>query len=27
MIDGVETVDYGGFVDLVCEHDSVHSWL
>jgi len=27
LIDGVETVDYGGFVDLVCKYDSVHSWL
>jgi tRNA 2-thiouridine synthesizing protein B len=26
-IDGVETVDYGGFVDLVAEHDAVQSWL
>lgn len=27
MIDGVERVDYGGFVDLVEQHDAVHSWL
>lgn len=27
VIDGVETVDYGGFVDLVAAHDAVHSWL
>jgi tRNA 2-thiouridine synthesizing protein B len=27
MIEGVETVDYGGFVDLVTAHDAVHSWL
>jgi len=24
---GVETVDYGGFVDLVTSHDTVQSWL
>jgi tRNA 2-thiouridine synthesizing protein B len=27
LIDGVEIVDYGGFVDLACEHDTVQSWL
>ena len=27
LIDGVEPVDYGGFVDLVTGHDSVQSWL
>jgi len=27
LIDGVESVDYGGFVDLVEKHDSVHAWL
>ena len=27
MIEGIETVDYGGSVDLVTEHDAVHSWL
>ena len=27
LIDNIETVDYGGFVDLVVEHDAVHSWL
>lgn len=27
LIDGVSVVDYGGFVDLVTEHDKVQSWL
>ncbi len=27
LIDGVEVIDYGGFVDLVAEHDATHSWL
>jgi tRNA 2-thiouridine synthesizing protein B len=27
LIDGVEIVDYGGFVDLVAAHDAVHAWL
>jgi tRNA 2-thiouridine synthesizing protein B len=27
VIDGVDLVDYGGFVDLVVEHDKVQSWL
>lgn len=27
LIDGLKVVDYGGFVDLVAEHDAVHSWL
>ncbi|HHJ14680.1 MAG TPA: sulfurtransferase complex subunit TusB [Gammaproteobacteria bacterium] len=27
VIDGVETVDYEGFVDLVIEYDKVQSWL
>ena len=27
MIDGVKKLDYGGFVDLVVNHDAVHSWL
>ncbi len=27
MIDGVETVDYAGFVDLAAEHDKVVSWV
>ena len=27
VMDGVRLVDYGGFVDLVAEHDAVQSWL
>ena len=27
LIDGIERIDYGGFVDLVTGHDSVQSWL
>ena len=27
LIDGVNVVDYGGFVDLVVEHDVAQSWL
>lgn len=27
LIDGVNVVDYGGFVDLVVEHDAAQSWL
>ena len=27
VIDGVTTVDYGGFVDLVAEHANCQSWL
>jgi tRNA 2-thiouridine synthesizing protein B len=27
VMDGVRVVDYGGFVDLVAEHDAVQSWL
>jgi tRNA 2-thiouridine synthesizing protein B len=27
VIDGVRLVDYGGFVDLVVEHNAVQSWL
>jgi tRNA 2-thiouridine synthesizing protein B len=27
LIDGVTLVDYGGFVDLVAEHTTSHSWL
>lgn len=27
VIDGVKIIDYEGFVDLVAEHDAVHSWL
>jgi hypothetical protein len=26
-MDGVRLVDYGGFVDLVAEHNAVQSWL
>jgi tRNA 2-thiouridine synthesizing protein B len=26
-MEGVTLVDYGGFVDLVAEHPTVHSWL
>ena len=27
LIDGVNVVDYGGFVDLVAGHDTTQSWL
>ena len=27
IIDGVNVVDYNGFVDLVAEHDTTQSWL
>tara|TARA_B100000315_G_scaffold258872_1_gene312535 strand:+ start:862 stop:1182 length:321 start_codon:yes stop_codon:yes gene_type:complete len=27
VIDGFKIIDYEGFVDLVAEHDAVHSWL
>tara|TARA_E500000331_G_C17027681_1_gene613753 strand:+ start:269 stop:577 length:309 start_codon:yes stop_codon:yes gene_type:complete len=27
IIERVKIIDYGGFVDLVEEYDSVHSWL
>lgn len=27
LIDGIEIVDYGGFVDLVEQHNVVQSWL
>jgi len=27
MLDGVQVVDYAGFVDLVADHDNVQSWL
>jgi len=27
LIDGMSIVDYGGFVDLVAEHDNLQSWL
>jgi tRNA 2-thiouridine synthesizing protein B len=27
LIEGLEVVDYGGFVDLVVEYEKVQSWL
>jgi tRNA 2-thiouridine synthesizing protein B len=27
VIEGVVTIDYGGFVDLVAEHSACQSWL
>ena len=27
VLEGVNLVDYGGFVDLVAEHDTCQSWL
>ena len=27
LVDGVNPVDYDGFVDLVASHDNVQSWL
>jgi tRNA 2-thiouridine synthesizing protein B len=27
LMDGVTAVDYGGFVDLVCENKTCQSWL
>ena len=27
VIDGIQVVDYNGFVDLTTEHDTVQSWL
>ena len=27
LIDSISVVDYGGFVDLVVEHDATQSWL
>jgi len=27
VMDGVRLVDYGGFVDLVTEHNAVQSWI
>ena len=27
VIEGIEMVDYGGFVDLTVSHDNVQSWL
>lgn len=27
LIDGVQVIDYEGFVDLVAEHDATQAWL
>jgi tRNA 2-thiouridine synthesizing protein B len=27
LIEGIDVVDYGGFVDLVAENDVTQSWL
>jgi tRNA 2-thiouridine synthesizing protein B len=27
IIDGINVVDYAGFVDLAAEHDKVQAWL
>ena len=27
LIEGVQSVDYGGFVDLVTEHEATNAWL
>ena len=27
IIDGITTVDYAGFVDLVADNDNVQSWM
>jgi len=27
LVDGIEVVDYGGFVDLVTEHEAQQAWL
>ena len=27
LIEGMKVVDYGGFVDLVTEYDTVQAWL
>jgi len=27
MINGVDSIDYAGFVDLVVDHDAVKAWL
>ena len=27
VLEGIQLVDYGGFVDLVAEHNAVQSWL
>lgn len=27
LIDGINTIDYGGFVDLSLEHEAVQAWM
>jgi tRNA 2-thiouridine synthesizing protein B len=27
LVDGIEVIDYGGFVDLVAEHEVQQAWL
>jgi len=27
LVDGINSVDYGGFVELSIEHDAVQSWM
>jgi len=27
LVDGIEIIDYGGFVDLVAEHEAQQAWL
>ena len=27
IMDGIKTIDYGGFVDLASSHDGVRAWL
>lgn len=27
LIDGVQVVDYAGFVDLACDHDATQAWM
>lgn len=27
LVDGIEVIDYGGFVDLVAEHEAQQAWL
>ena len=27
LVEGMQVVDYGGFVDLTASHDRVHAWL
>ena len=27
LIEGIEPLDYGGFVDLAVAHETVHAWL